>query len=97
LQWQTPSRGNIEQQRIFPRLANQDDWIRFSRPYQNGLIMGEYGITGDLLSAGDGLADTQNQRSKTVSIKSVKVGVWTCSGQNPRPAFAPATGQPTPK
>jgi hypothetical protein len=52
LQWQTPSRGNIEQQRIFPRLANQDDWIRFSRPYQNGLIMSEYGITGDLLSAG---------------------------------------------
>jgi hypothetical protein len=53
-------------------MANQNDWIRFSRPYQNGLIMGEYRISGDLLLAGDGLADTQNQEAKPISIKSVK-------------------------
>lgn len=35
-------------------MANQDDWIRLGRPYQNGLIMGEYRISGDLLLAGDG-------------------------------------------
>src|SRR5262249_53487775 len=46
--------------------------IGISRPYQNGLIMGEYRISGDLLLAGDGLADTQNQEAKPISIKSVK-------------------------
>jgi hypothetical protein len=64
LQWQTPLAATLNSKGYFREWQTRTIGSGLVARTRNGLIMGEYRISGDLLLAGDSLADIQNQEAK---------------------------------